>query len=144
MSWLPNDLQLRQGAVFRMMRQYNTEGEKYRFFIVLNFDPQSDKIIMLTTTTTQLEKLEHRYGSGDNTPLVYIHHSDYADIERFCAVDCSAVESWEKTSLLTAIQKKGGAFQSPLPDLLLEKIIGKITVNKTIAPSIKCLIVKRE
>ncbi len=144
MSWLPPELQLRRGAIFRLMHQYRAEGEKYRFFIVLNHDPQSDRLIILTTTTTQLHRLEREYGAGDDAPLVYIHHSDYPDIERFCVVDCRALDKWEKNDLITALKMREHAFLTPLPDHLLEKIVEKIAGDKTIPSSIKCLVVKPE
>ncbi len=144
MNWLPAELQLRRGAVFRMMHQYRAEGEKYRFFIVLNHDPQSDRLIILTTTTTQLERLEREYGTGDAAPLVYIHHSDYPDIERFCVVDCHALDLREKSILASQLQSRDHQFLRPLPDHLLEKIVDKIAIDKTIPASVKCLIVKPE
>ena len=142
MSCVQNELLLRQGAVFRMWHEYKNEGQKYRYFIILNRDPQSDKMIVITTTTTQLEKLERKHRDQANPPLVYIHPSEYQDVKEFCVVDCQALKSYKKDELLADMEKREGKFLNLLPETILHKIIKIIDRDTTLPPSIKTLIVE--
>lgn len=144
MTWISGELLLRQGAVFRMMHQFKDEGEKYRYFIVLNIDPQSDKLIILTTTTTQYLRRQQAHGKDAESVLVGIHPSEYPDIERFCVVDCRSCRSYEKEDLIKNMEKQGVIFKNPLPDSILSRITSSISRDKTLPASIKRLIVKEE
>lgn len=141
MNWIPNELRLCHGAVFRMRHQFKDEGEKYRYFIVLNQTPSTDKLVVLTTTTTQIERLERVYGAKAESHLIYIHPNDYPDVERFCVVDCRAIHCQEKEELIAAMHERQFEFKALLPDNILAKIIKSISLDKTIPPSIKSLVV---
>jgi hypothetical protein len=142
MTLIPDELMLRQGAIFRMIHEFSDEGEKYRFFIVLNYNPQSDILVILTSTTTQLAKLERRYRNEALSPLIYIHPNECAAFTELCAVDCKALITKEKSALLSTMKAKRHEFVDTLPDSKLHEIHAYISQAPDIPYSLKSLIVE--
>jgi hypothetical protein len=143
MNPVPDAIMLRQGAIFRMTHEFGGEGEKYRFFIVLNHDPQSDKIIVLATTTTQRAKLERLYRKEKQSPLVYIHPNECEAVTEFCVINCKSPISMGKDELLSNFRVKRHEFVGRLPDSKLQEIHAYIAQAQNIPYSLKCLIIKQ-
>ena len=143
MNPFSDELMLRQGAIFRLMHEFDDEGEKYRFFIILNYNPQSDKIIVLVTTTTQLAKLERRYRKDRPSPLVYISPSDCDAFTERCVANCKVVEWRNRDDLLANMKRKRHKFVGSLPDAKLQEIHNYIAQAQSISLSLKALILEQ-
>ncbi len=142
MNPFPDEMMLRQGAIFRMSHEFDGEGEKYRFFIVLNHSPQSDILIVLTSTTTQLAKLERRYQKEARSPLIYIHPNECAAFTELCVVNCKALIKEEKAALLANMGKRRHEFVGSLPEAKLQEIQACIAQAADIPYSVKSLIIE--
>ena len=141
MTMIPDEQMLRQGAIFRKMHQFQNEGEKYRFFIVMNFDPKSDKVIILTTTTTQYQSLERRYKNATHSPLVYFHPNECSVFTRFCVINCMDLKVEGKDELLSTLETTQHEFVGMIPENKLQEILDYVIQAQDIPPSKKSLII---
>lgn len=108
-----------QGGAFRMWHQFaNDDGEKYRFFFVLNQSPLDDNIIVVTTTTTKIEKRKRAHRHNPEV-LVEITHDEFEPLRQDSLIDCSGAQFLQKQ----AIDRKIDAGEiKPLQNLSSEKL----------------------
>lgn len=128
----------RPGGAFRMMHRFPTDDRpKYRYFFVLNRSPQTDKTILLSTTTTQLEK---RRCVRPPEVLVSIMPSDYESLEKPSLIDCESVIPILADELRAKVTEKEVMPLPALPDEVMIRIHKGIAHAKTLTPRMKRLV----
>ena len=127
------------GGAFRKHHEFQDEGEKNRFFFVLNANPQQDTVIVLATATTKIEKLVHRYRDRPEV-LVAIRHCDYEPLPESSIVNCEAALALPKSRVQQAIDNHEIELLPPLPSDILERLRNAISKCKVIPPEDKRLI----
>ena len=131
------------GGAFRKYHEFRDEGEKNRFFFVLNKNPQQDNVILLATASTKIEKLVHRYQDRPEV-LVAIKHCDYEPLPELSIIDCEAARAWPKSYIQQAIDNHEIELLQPLSSDILEKLRYAISKCKVIPPEDKRLVLGEE
>ena len=127
-----------QGGAFRKKHQFATEGEKSRFFFILNLEPKEDDELIIVTTTT---KIEGRRKYRRTEVLVDLSPDDYEPLEVNSIIDCeSASDSWEKSVLDNAIDRGKVEALRPIPQVILDRLCKAIASAKTLTVAQKRLI----
>ena len=126
------------GAAFRAPWQFGTDPKpKFRFFFVLNKNPQDDDDIVVVTTTTKIEK---RYKNRFYKVLVNITAEDYKELSESSVVDCASAFTISKANIIEMIADNKIQLISKLPEEIFEKIKAAIESSKTLKPKIKRLV----
>lgn len=136
---------LRQGTVYKMS-DYGLTSALPHFFIVLNLDPCSDEIIVLTVFTSKIENQRKRVsliGANPET-LVEISPEEYSVLKKNSVVNCNAVfvrqtEYFEKKVL----NPRDAEPCKDIPEAVLEKIIRGVLLSNTVDDEIKRKIAPR-
>lgn len=125
------------GGAFRYDFQFTDEGQKFRFFFVLNRNPQEDDILVLVTATTKITKARKRVRRRN---LVAISPGDYDSLSTDSVVDCSSPLIYPKQKIVEAIKKKQVIFLPPLPTGVLQNLRTALLSATTVSPEIKRLV----
>ncbi len=100
---IPNDVKkhafkelLKQGFVFRLRGDIPFESEDYHVFAVLNFDPKTGDILLLTNGTSQVEKqtnyLRRTHVDVENT-TVTLDAGSYSFITKPTLFNCNSLHA---------------------------------------------------
>jgi hypothetical protein len=110
---------------------------------VLNLNPQSDSLILLTSSTT-------RFSSHKNCPdaddvHINLFKKDYPSLKVDCIVCCNRrLKDVSKTNLIKQLKSQKYKFLEQLPQDLLQKILTGIAKSKVIPPIHKKMILPEE
>ncbi|OXU14699.1 hypothetical protein [Sedimentisphaera salicampi] len=131
------------GAAFRAVLQ--EENEKFRFYFIVNLDPQNQDRLLMLTATSRIESVRNKF---PEEVLVLIKKSDFPNLERDSLINCEMarvkLKKQLRKSLLKAKENGKLLFLDPLPESLLLKVRSAIAKCKTIPPIDKKLAVAED
>ncbi len=128
------------GGAFRKKHEFENEGEKKRFFFILNKSPEKDDRLVTVHTTTKIRKRKkHRRAEV----LVEITTNEYSSLKKRSVIDCDSYHIWRKSIIEDQINKHKIEPLPPLPSLILERLRNAISFSKTLAPIDKRLVLGR-
>lgn len=122
------------GGAFRMNFQFADEGMKFRYLFVLNHNPQTNKLIILATATTNIEG---RKKCRDSSELVELGPNEYDELEKQSVIDCSSPFEIGKNVLEKRIASKEIIPLSALPPEIFSQIKNAVRGSKIVRPDIK-------
>jgi hypothetical protein len=138
---LPNDIKIRailtQGGAFKGKLWKDTYP---RFYFVLNINPDIDKVLILSTSTTAFEL--HRSCPGGDEVHIPVGPRDYSSFTQDCLICCNRPKEIEKDLLRKKLNSQGYEILPQLPQGLLDKILSGIAKSSVVAPAIKKLVLK--
>lgn len=114
-------LTLRSGTVYYFEHRGLSSGEPH-FFIVLNADPQSDKVLILAVGSSQIDKVCRRRAGLPPESLVVIDQSDYSDFSKPTIIDCNQVFELSMEELIQKFNAKELRHHLDLPEEVLKKV----------------------
>ena len=126
-----------QGGAFRMEHEFKDEGPKLRYFFVLNCSPNDDEVILIKTTTTQIDRRTEISGKEF---VIQISPDEYQELKALSAVDCTTIDPIDKSSFLRKIEEKKIIPLPALPKPILEKIIHALSKSPKIEQKHKQMI----
>ncbi len=126
-----------QGGAFRRKWEYGGEGQKWRYFFVLNKSPQDDDHLILVTCTTKVRKTFKKFCC---TSLVRVTRAEYDSLEKESVINCSLPEMKPRDYILAAIEKGEVTVLSPLPEDVMKRILKAVETASTISPKVKRLV----
>ena len=129
------------GGAFRMRHEFHSEGEKNRFFFVLNKDPQSDTVVLLATATSKIK--EHK-AKWPPDVLVEISPFKYQELEVLSIINCETARSFQKRDVRQWITQRKIVPLRPLPKAVLARLRTAIAQCKVLTPVDKQLALKDE
>jgi len=129
------------GGAFRMRHEFHSEGEKNRFFFVLNKNPQIDNVILLVTATSKIK--EHKAKWPPNV-LVEIGPFEYQELEVLSIVNCETARAFQKKDVQRWVSERKIVPLRPLPKAVLARLRTAIAQCKVLAPVDKQLVLKDE
>jgi hypothetical protein len=142
---LPEDLKLKailtQGGVFKAKLRENKDSYS-RFYFVLNLNPETDDLLVLSTTTTHLEL--HRDCEGGDDIHIVLSSEDYEGFTRNCIMCCNRPLKVKKAKLEQQLKSQKYEILAPLPEGLLEKILQGIAKSNIVEPIVKKLVLKND
>jgi hypothetical protein len=128
---------LAAGGAFRKKHEYRNEGEKSRYFFILNrFPEKDDRLIIVTATTKIQQRKKHRLPQV----LVEIKPKDYPSLEEHSIIDCESAVIWNRAKFEEQINKGEVEPLATLPDFILEKLRTAISFSRILAPIDKRLV----
>lgn len=133
---------LRQGAVFYMRHRDVGRGKEPHNCIVMNAEPGSDEVLILTIISSQTDMIVRRAGVQGQSPdtLVRISPSDYSPLTVDSVVDCNSPQRESLFSLQTEAKAGMVKERPPIPPAILRKIIDGMKASKLVRPAYKAML----
>jgi len=122
---------IRGGAFKQRFKFKPTDKEKERYFFIVNFDPRSDEVLLLYTSTTNIKDREaHRRPEV----LVKISPADYKELGAHCVIDCDSIIARTKIQFMAETERgELCPLEERLQDTILHKICEADKVSRVIS-----------
>jgi hypothetical protein len=119
---LPMELRLglRAGSVYYFQSRELSSGQPH-FFIVVNRDPITTKLLLLTIVTSKVDKVRIRNRERPHT-VVEISPQEYSEFTMLSAVDCNVVLEKSLTELAGLVRRKEVRYHKDLSPEIFGKI----------------------
>lgn len=134
---------IEQGSIYLYhLNRVNNDGSLYegdRFFIVLNTNPKTDEVLILTTITKKAEKQKafiKRIGEDPDT-LVPITPSDFSALSQNSVVNCNSYYQISLADLIKKIEDGGKIFTHKLPKNVIDALISGVLKSNQVPPDVK-------
>jgi hypothetical protein len=138
---LPSDIKIRailtQGGAFKGKLGKDSYP---RFYFVLNINPESDKVLILSTSTTAFEL--HRSCPGGDEVHIPVGPRDYGSFTQDCLICCNRPYLIEKELLRKKLNSQGYEILPQLTPSVLGKILSGIAKSPVVAPAVKKLVLQ--
>ena len=129
-----------RGGAFKAKYECLDEGEKTRFFVVANFDPEgSDKLILFTATTQVSKRRKHHRARADLV-LVPLDPATYNGVSEVCVLDCESPIKRKKIDFLKDVQDRKYTPVTTVPEDVMQRIANSVREARTLSPAEKRLI----
>ncbi|MBU2633222.1 hypothetical protein KJ751_01830 [Patescibacteria group bacterium] len=138
---------IEQGCVYLYrLDTTNKDGTKYsgdRFFVVLNVNPKTDTILILTTITKQIQnqkKFIKNIGESPDT-LVQITPSDFSPLSQDSIINCNNTHEESLSDLITKVKNGGKVFSEKIPNNIINALTSGVLKSKQVPRDHKKLII---
>ena len=131
-------LGLRAGSVYYFQSRELTSGEPH-FFVVVNREPITAKLLLLTIVTSKVEKVRLRNRERPYT-VVEISPKEYDEFKVLSAVDCNVVLEKPLSELVGLVKRKEVRYHKDLPPEIFAKIKSAILASTLVADELKSLL----
>lgn len=137
---LPLELRLglRAGSVFYFQSRELT-SEQPHFFVVVNRDPLSTKLVLVTIVTSKLDKVRMRNRERPDT-VVEISPAEYDEFKLVSAVDCNVILKKPLEELVGLVRRKEVRYHKDLPPAIFAKIRSAILASPLVPDDFKQLV----
>jgi|ERR1035437_96877 hypothetical protein len=137
---LPMELRLglRAGNVYYFQSRELSSGQPH-FFIVVNRDPITTKLLLLTIVTSKVDKVRIRNRERPHT-AVEISPQEYSEFTMLSAVDCNVVLEKSLTELAGLVRRKEVRYHKDLSPEIFGKIKAAILASPLVADELKLLL----
>lgn len=132
---------LRQGAVWKMPHRGLTSPLSH-YMIVINHDPLSGEVILLSTVTSNIEGRKNYAVRTGNSPetIVEFGPSEYGELEYPSCVDCNSVQELDALEFERVVRSRCAQACDDLPSSILMRIVSGILASKTVSNDVKALV----
>ena len=131
-------LGLRAGSVYYFQRRELSSGQPH-FFVVVNREPITAKLLLLTIVTSKVEKVRIRNRERPNT-VVEISPEEYNEFKVLSAVDCNVVLEKPLSELVGLVRRKEVRYHKDLPPEFFAKIRTAIIASPLVVDELKLLL----
>ena len=129
---------LKQGTVFRLKGQIPFPSDNYHVFVVLNYEPKSDELLLLVNGTSKVEKklqyLHRIYQENATKTSVIIEAGSYRFISKQTIIDCNEVKAINLNSIDFSTDVVKAITNDELSDYDINRIITSV-LNSTNVPA---------
>ena len=137
-------LSVEQGSVFNFHIEFDGAGRKSgnRYFVVMNCNPKTDKVLVMLTSTTQIEKRKE-FIKKANIPektLIEISPKEYPTFTTSSAFNCNDIYEVGIRDLIRKIENNGSMNYPKIPEQILKKLIAGIKESPLVTEEIKKLL----
>jgi len=117
-------LTLRTGSIYYFCHRHTTSSEPH-YFVVLNDNPNTDKIILLLIASSQIEKVILRRKNMAPETVVIVKTGTHSDFKKDTVFDCNHVFEIHRDELRGKILRKeiDPSKCVDLPEHILDKVI---------------------
>ncbi len=141
-------ISIEQGALYHFCIEVDgPKGKKYignRFFIVLNVNPKTDEVIVLTTITSRIEKAEMyiKKTGEDAGTLVRLSPADFPKLSVESIVNCNNIYPMTKEEIINKLEGDGAkVFFEKLPKQIIEALVGGVLKSTQVSNEHKKLLI---
>ncbi|HEY5232034.1 MAG TPA: hypothetical protein VIK35_00675 [Verrucomicrobiae bacterium] len=137
---LPMELRLglRAGSVYYFQSRELSFGQPH-FFIVVNRDPITTRLLLLTIVTSKVDKVRIRNRERPDT-VVEISPKEYDEFKVLSAVDCNVVLEKSLAELAGLVKRKEVRYHKDLPPEIFAKIKAAVLASSLVADELKLLL----
>lgn len=137
---LPMELRLglRAGSVYYFQSRELSSGQPH-FFIVVNRDPITTKLLLLTIVTSKVDKVRIRNRERPHT-VVEISPREYDEFKVLSAVDCNVVLEKSLSELAGLVRRKEVRYHKDLSPEIFGKIKAAVLASSLMADELKLLL----
>ena len=137
---LPTELRLglRAGSVYYFQSRELTSGEPH-FFVVVNREPITTKILLLTIVSSRVEKVRFRHRERPAT-VVEISPQEYDEFKVRSAVDCNVVLEKPLSDLAGLVRRKEVRYHKDMPPEIFARIKAAILASPLVEDELKALL----
>ena len=137
---LPVELRLglRPGSVYYFLTRELSSPEPH-FFVVVNREPVTTKVLLLTIVTSKLDKVRFRNRERLHT-VVEISPKEYNEFKVLSAVDCNVLLEKPLSELAGLVKRKEVRYHKDLPPKVFAKIKTAILASQLVADELKLLL----
>lgn len=114
-------LSLRAGTVYYFEHRCLSSAEPH-FFVVINADPQSSNVLIMTVGSSQIAKTQERRKDFPSETLVIVDPVEYSDFSKQTIVDCNQVFELSKEELIQKFNSRELRYHKDLPEKILKRI----------------------
>ncbi|MDR1304728.1 MAG: hypothetical protein LBK76_05840 [Verrucomicrobiales bacterium] len=132
-------LSLRAGTVYYFTHRGFMSPAPH-FFIVVNREPQTNKVLLLTAASSQIENVTKRRKNQPPETLVHVAPEEYAAFSKPTVIDCNAVISYSLQELVDKSNRKEVKDHADIPPQILQKILHGIRQSPLVDGAIKKLV----
>ena len=129
---------LRAGSVYYFQSRELTSGEPH-FFVVVNRDPITTKLLLLTIVTSKVDKVRIRNRERPNT-VVEISPKEYDEFKVLSAVDCNVVLEKPLAELVGLVKRKEVRYHKDLPPEIFARLKTAVLASPLVADELKLLL----
>lgn len=135
---------IEQGCVYNFYIDFNNSKResKNRYFVVLNLCPKTDSVLIMITSTSQIEKKYEfikKAGISEET-LVRITPKEYDIFTQESIFNCNDVFEIKMEDLIKRIEKDGSMNYPKMKKNLVEKLIKGVKESPRVPEDIKKLL----
>lgn len=135
---------IEHGSVFNFLHQVDSpkKQSKNRYFVVMNQDPKTDKILLLVTPTTQIEKRRKyiRDVGIDEETIVELAAKEYGGFSRDCVFDCNYLIEVSMSDLIKKIKESGSDHYQKMPGDIMKKLMNGVKKSPLVSDEQKRMI----
>lgn len=137
---LPMELRLglRAGSVYYFQSRELTSGEPH-FFVVVNREPITNKLLLLTIVSSKVEKVRLRNRERPGT-VVEISPQEYDEFKVLSAVDCNVVLEKPLAELVGLVRRKEVRYHRDMPAEIFSRIKAAIQASPLVVDELKTLL----
>jgi len=117
----PLNLTLRSGTVYYFEHRSLHTGVPH-YFIVINADPQLDKVLIMAVGSSQIEKTKLRRRNMPEETLVEVDPSEYSDFTKPTIIDCNQIFELSREELVQKYRMKNLRAHQDFPAAVMDKI----------------------
>lgn len=134
---LPLELRLglRAGSVFYFQSRELTSSAPH-FFVVVNRDPLTTGLLLLTIVSSKLDKVRLRNRERPDT-VVEISPAEYTEFTVQSAIDCNVLLEKPLQELANLARRRQVRYHKDLPPQILEKLRSAIRTSPLVADDLK-------
>lgn len=130
---------LRPGSVYYFVDDALKSSEPH-YFIVLNFTPLVDQLLLMVCSSHQISKVKWRNINNPPSTLVEISPTEYNDFSKQSIVNCNTVFANSIQQLIKKLESGQLKLKSVLPNHLLEKLRQGVLDSPNVAEALKRII----
>jgi len=137
---LPMELRLglRAGSVYYFQSRELSSGEPH-YFIVVNRDPITTNLLLLTIVTSKVDKVRIRNRERPHT-VVEISPKEYDEFKVLSAVDCNVVLEKSLSELAGLVRRKEVRYHKDLSPEIFARIKTAILASALVEDELKLLL----
>lgn len=137
-------LSIEQGRVFNFRIDFEGSNRKSgnRYFVVMNCNPKTDKVLIMLTSTTQIDKKKEfikKIGISEKT-LVEVLPKEYPIFSVPSAFNCNDIHEVNIEDLIRKIENNGSMNYPRLSEQILKKLIIGVKESPLVAEEVKKLL----
>lgn len=129
---------LHAGAVFYLVDRSFSSPEPH-YFIVLNHNPSSDALLVVTVASSRIENVKRRRSILPQETLVEIGKDDYESFTKDSIVDCNSAQTKSKQQVLQQLNN-GGTQTFRMPIEILNKLRAGVLASPVVEPIVKAIL----
>jgi hypothetical protein len=136
---LPIELRfVRPGSVYYFQARELSSAAPH-FFVVVNREPVTTKVLLLTIVTSKVDKVRFRNRERLHT-VVEISPKEYDEFKLASAVDCNVVLEKPLAELAGLVKRKEVRYHKDLPPEIFAKVKNAILSSPLVADELKLLL----